>query len=94
MGCPRDRLARLLAYPNMFKTLEEKIDAVLQLDPPKNLKQLQGFVGAIKYYRDMWPHRYHIMAPLNSQTGALKKANLRPLNGQMKCRMHLRKQKH
>ena len=53
--------------------MEEKIDAVLKMEAPKNLKQLRGFVGCVNYYRDMWPHRSHIMAPLTSECGAHKK---------------------
>ena len=47
------------------------------MEPPKNIKQLRGFVGAINYYRDMWPHRSYTMAPLTSQTGALKKGKIK-----------------
>ena len=45
------------------------------MQPPKNLNQLRGFIGAINYYRDMWPHRSHIMAPLTSKCGAHKEGN-------------------
>ena len=55
--------------PVGLKPWKKKIDAILEMEKPKTLKQLRGFVGAINYYRDMWPHRSHIMAPLTDKTG-------------------------
>ena len=43
------------------------------MQPPTSLKLLRGFVGMVNYYRDMWPHRSEILAPLTAQTGAPKK---------------------
>ncbi len=43
------------------------------MQPPISLKLLQGFNGMVNYFRDMWPHRLHILAPLTAKTGAPKK---------------------
>ena len=57
------------------------------------MKQLRGFAGSINYYRDMWPHRSHIMAPLTTQTGAFKKGEIKTLKWTDKMQDSLSKTK-
>eukprot|EP00980_Cylindrotheca_fusiformis_P020859 scaffold7852_cov76-Cylindrotheca_fusiformis.AAC.1 len=46
--------------PDGIKPVQSKVDAMLlNLAPPKTLKQLRSFLGMINYYRDMWIRRSH-----------------------------------
>ena len=39
------------------------------MDRPRKVKDLRMFIGMVNYYKDMWPSRAHILAPLTEQTG-------------------------
>ena len=78
--------------PNGVKPWRKKIDAILRMQPPTTLKLLRGFIGMVNYYRDMWPHRSDILAPLTAKTGTPKKVKrLLLLTGHLKCKEHLMK---
>ena len=51
--------------PTGIKPVENKVKAMLDLAPPKNLKQVQSFLGMVNYYRDMWIRISHILAPIH-----------------------------
>lgn len=46
----------------------KKVQSILEMEEPKNRKQLRGFIGLINYYRDMWHRRSHVLAPLTVLT--------------------------
>ncbi len=48
--------------------LTKKVDAIHAMEHPTTRKQLRRFIGVVNYYRDMWPHRADILAPLSKLT--------------------------
>jgi hypothetical protein len=53
--------------------LQKTVQAILQIKAPTTRKQLrQLFIGMVNYYRDMWPLRSHLLAPLSLMTSATK----------------------
>ena len=53
-----------------IQPLSRKVEAILNIAPPKTRKQLRSFIGMINYYRDMWIRRAHTLAPLTGMTSA------------------------
>jgi hypothetical protein len=51
-----------------IQPVTKKIDAIHNIAPPTNKKELRRFIGLVNYYRDMWVRRSHVLAPLSSLT--------------------------
>ncbi|CAJ1931848.1 unnamed protein product [Cylindrotheca closterium] len=59
--------------PTGIKPWKKKIKAILRLEPPKSVSELRSFIGTVTFYRDMFPKRSHILAPLTAHIGHNKK---------------------
>ena len=47
----------------------KKVEAILVLTLPQNVKQLRRFLGMVQYYRDLWERQSEILSPLTSLVG-------------------------
>jgi len=48
----------------------KKVQAILNIGTPTKQKELRSFIGMVNYYRDLYPRRSHILAPLSSMTSS------------------------
>ena len=46
------------------------MQAILAIKSPQTRKQLRGFIGMVNFYRDMWPKRSEVLAPLSAMTSS------------------------
>ncbi|KAL7482969.1 hypothetical protein ACHAW6_008620, partial [Cyclotella cf. meneghiniana] len=59
-----------------LKPRKKKIDAILHMDRPWNVTELQMFIGCTNYYQDMLPSYAHILKPLTDHSGLKKHASI------------------
>ena len=52
-----------------IKPRPKKVQVILALTPPQNVKQLRRFLGMVQYYQDIWARRSEILAPLTNLVG-------------------------
>ena len=55
--------------PEGIKPWKKRIDAILNMDRPKNNTDVCAFIGAVNHYKSLWPRRAHVLAPLAELTG-------------------------
>ena len=47
-----------------IKPQTNKIEVILALNPPTNVKEIHRFLGMVQYYRDMWMRRSEMLSLL------------------------------
>ncbi len=52
-----------------IKPQQKKVQAILALNPPNNVKELRHLLGMVQYYRDMWAKCSEMLAPLSDLVG-------------------------
>jgi hypothetical protein len=52
-----------------IKPQTKKVQAILAIKPPTNVKELRHFLGMVQYYRDTWAKRSEMLAPLLDLVG-------------------------
>ena len=51
-----------------IKPYSKTIGAVINLERPKDKKQVRQFLGMVQYYRELWPKHIEILVPLTELT--------------------------
>jgi RNase H-like domain found in reverse transcriptase len=54
--------------PHGIRPMSNKGESIKNLMAPKTVKQIRSFLGMVNYYKDMWRHRSHLLAPLTELT--------------------------
>ena len=62
--------------PRGLKPWRKKIEAILYLDYHRTPKALCIFIGAVNFYRDMWPSRAHVLKSLTDKAVLKKRDKL------------------
>ena len=65
-----------------------KVQAMLAINPPKNVKELRRFLGMIQYYRDIWAKRSEMLAPLTDLVGKCGQTKTTKAKGTKKAPWH------
>ena len=71
-----------------IKPQNQKVSAILALQPPTSVKTLRHFLGLVQYYRDLWEKRSDVLAPLTDLVGESGETKVTKRNGTKKIPFH------
>jgi hypothetical protein len=63
-----------------IKPQPKKVQAILLLNPPDNVKELRHFLGMVQYYQDMWTRRSEMLAPVTDLVGECRETKTTRMN--------------
>jgi hypothetical protein len=65
-----------------------KVQAIVAIEPPPGVKQLQHCLGMVQYYRDLWARQSKMLAPLTSLVGECHQTKTTKAKGTKKVPWH------
>ena len=77
-------LGYVLTYTGI-KPQPKKVQAILAITPPKQVKALGKFLGMVQYYWDLWARCSEMLAPLISLKGECGHTKVTRANKTKKC---------
>ncbi len=66
----------------------DKVQAILAIQLPTNVKELRCFLGMVQYYRDLWARWSKMLAPLTSLVGECGQTKVTRAKGTKKVPWH------
>jgi hypothetical protein len=71
-----------------IKPQNNKVQAILAIQPSTNVKELRHFLGIVQYYRDLWARCSKMLAPLTSLVGECGQTKVTRAKGTKKVPWH------
>jgi hypothetical protein len=63
-----------------IKPQPKKVQSILALNLPNNVKELRHFLRMVQYYRDMWASCSEMLAPLTDLVGECRETKTTRMN--------------
>jgi hypothetical protein len=64
------------------------VQAILVIQPAKNIRELSHFLGMVQYYHDLWARRSKTLTPLTSLVGECGQTKVSRARGTKKAPWH------
>jgi hypothetical protein len=71
-----------------IKPQSNKVQAILAIQPPTNVKKLRHFLVMVQHYRDLWAKQSKMLAPLTSLVGECGQTKVTRAKGTKKAPWH------